>query len=333
MSRKKTVAVTLSSITGDCDELVQQAIAAEQAGYDSAWFSDTGYPDPLTLAGTVINATKNITIGIAVVPAYSRTPAVLASSAATLNNLSQGRFVLGLGTSSQTMIENWHGLEFEKPLARMRETVTLLRSMFSGEKSNFAGQTLKSKGYRIPPSAYPQKIYLAALRPKMLELAAEIADGVVLNLFPASALPKIIEHIEIGAKRAGKSLDDIDIICRYQVAAGEDNSAELNMFRGFFGPYFATPVYNQYLAWCGYPDVAAEINAAWAAKDRVRTCTAIHDELINEIAVIGTEQQCQEKIRSAMAAGISTAMITSASADATKRDSIIAAFGSKAFVY
>lgn len=331
MPAKKQLAVTLSSLNGGCDELIQQAVAAEQAGYAAAWFSDTGYPDPLTLAGSVIAATHDIDIGIAVVPASTRTPAVLASSTGTLNDLSKGRFILGLGTSSQTMIEKWHGQDFNQPLARIRETVRLIRSMLAGEKSNFEGKVLRSKGFRIPAAQQPQRIYLAALRPKMLELAAEIGDGVVLNLFPRKALPKIMEHIEIGAKRGGKTLSDIEVICRYQVAAGDDNSEELAMFRGFFGPYFATPVYNQYLAWCGYPEIAEEITAAWAAKDRERTFNAFSNEMVESIAIVGSEDECQAIVRDQLDNGINTAMITPASANADKRHSIINTFGIQQF--
>lgn len=328
---QKKIAITLGSLNGSCRELIDQAVAAEKLGYDAAWFGDTGYPDPLTVSGQVLAATKSIELGIAVVPAYSRTPAVLASSTGTLNELSQGRFILGLGSSSQTMIEKWHGMGFEKPLTRVRETVEMMRAMLAGEKSNYQGQTLKSHGFRMKAVEYPQKLYLAALRPKMLELAAEIGDGVVLNLFPQSALSKIMEHIEIGAKRGGKTLNDIEIVCRYQVAVGNDNSAELAMFRGFFGPYYATPVYNRFLAWCGYSDVADEITAGWTTKDRERTANAMSDELIQSIAIMGTKEQCHQRIKSDLSNGISTAMITTVSADPDKRQVTLEAFGKKAF--
>ena len=336
MTKKKQMAVTLATSNVPCQDLIDQAVVAERAGYAAAWFSDTGYPDPLTLAGSVAAATRDIDIGIAVVPAYTRTPAVLASSTATLNELSNGRFIMGLGSSSQTMIEKWHGLDFEKPLAQIRDSVAIMRAALAGEKSDYQGAARRSKGFRMPPVAHPQRIYLAALRPKMLELAAEIGDGVILNLFPRRALPQIMEHIEIGAKRGGKTLEDIEVVCRYQVAVsdpakGEDHSAEENMFRGFYGPYFATPVYNQYLAWCGFQDVADEINAGWAAKDRERVFNAISDELMHDIAILGDEPQCQAIFRQQLDGGIDTAMVTAVSPDAQKRDNTIAAFGTERF--
>ncbi len=325
------MALTLAPTSGDCQQIIDEAVKAEQLGYHSVWFADTGYPDPLTLAGQVAAATQSVDIGIAVVPAYTRTPAVLASSTATLNEISNGRFILGLGSSSQRMIENWHGLPFEKPLGYLRETVTLLRSMLAGEKSDFDGALLKSKGFRIKPCEQPPRIYLAALRGKMLELAAEIGDGVVLNLFPESALPKMLEHIEIGAKRGGKTLDDIDIVVRYQLACADDTSAEMDMFRAFYGPYYATPVYNKFLEWCGYSDVAKEINAGWAAKDRERTAAAMTSELVSEIAVIGDLATCQARLRRDAAAGVNTVMITPIAVDPAKCTAMIDDFSPKAF--
>ena len=325
------LALTLASNTGDCQQLIDEAVKAEQLGYDSVWFADTGYPDPLTLAGQVAAATTSVDIGIAVVPAYTRTPAVLASSTATLNEISDGRFILGLGSSSQRMIENWHGLPFDKPLGYLRETVTLLRGMLAGEKSSFEGSHLTSKGFRIKPCEHPPRIYLAALRGKMLELAAEIGDGVVLNLFPESALPKMLEHIAIGAERGGKSIDDIDIVVRYQLACADDTAAEMDMFRAFYGPYYATPVYNKFLEWCGYTDVAAAIRAGWAAKDRERTAAAMTEALISEIAVIGDRDTCQARLRRDVAAGVNTVMITPVTVDDAKRTAMIDDFSPKAF--
>ncbi len=154
-------------------------------------------------------------LGIAVVPAYTRTPAVLANTAATINELASGRFILGLGSSSQAMMEGWHGVDFERPLTRVRETTELIRSMIAGEKSHFSGKTLRSHGYRQKPAEYPQKIYLAGLRPKMVEMAAAVGDGVLLNLLPQEALPRIMQHIAIGAEKAGKDPADVDVVCRY----------------------------------------------------------------------------------------------------------------------
>ena len=209
------------------------------------------------------------------------------------------------------MIEEWHGLQLQRPLQRMRETVILLRQILAGERSSIDGVTINSKGYRQPPAKVP--LFLAALRPRMLELAAEVGDGVVLNLFPRSALPKIMQHIHIGGERSGKT--EVPVACRYLVAVTENKQMVIENFRSFMSAYFATPVYNHYLAWCGFPEAASEIAKGWEQGDRKRTARALPDALLNEIAIIGTAEQCRERIANYARSGINTHIITSLVAD------------------
>ena len=324
------MAVTLVSF-GGVAEMVDQALRAEAAGYDDVWFADTGYPDSLTAAALVCERTERVRVGIAVVPAYTRTPAVLASSAGTLAEVSGGRFVLGIGASSHTMIENWHGLRLSRPLARMRETTALVRQMLSGEKTAFDGETVRSRGYRQPPAAHPVPIYLAALRPRMLELAAEIGDGVVLNLFPRAALGRIVEHIRAGAGRAGRDPASIEVACRFQALVSEDRQLAYDSLRPFMSAYFATPVYNRYLAWCGWPKAAEAVAAGWAAKDRAATAAAVTDELIEEIAIIGPRDECQARLREYAQGGIDCAFVTCIAPDVGLQQATFDAFSAEAF--
>ena len=224
MSHPVRMAVSLPAPTGSVADTIALAQHAEAAGYQDAWLADAGGLDAFTLAPMLLEATERLRVGIAVVPAYTRTPAVMASTMAVINQAWPGRFIPGFGTSSHAIIEGWHGLKLEKPLTRMKETVALLRSMMAGEKTGFAGATLASHGYRQAPSE-SAPIYLAALRSKMVETAAEIADGVILNLFPRSALPRIMEHVAIGAERAGKHVEDVEIVCRHMIIVGNDKAA------------------------------------------------------------------------------------------------------------
>ena len=310
MSLAKRVALSLPAPTGSVADTIAMAQQAEALGYDDIWLADAGGLDALTLSPMLLQATEKLRLGIAVVPAYTRTPAVIASTLAVIHQSWPGRFVPGFGTSSHAIIEGWHGLKLEKPLTRMTETVALLRTMLAGEKTDFAGETLRSKGYRQAPTESASPIYLAALRSRMVEAAAELADGVILNLFPRSALPKIMEHVGIGAERAGKDPGDVEIVCRHMVVVSEDKAAARNAFRAGFVGYYATPVYNKFLEWAGYPDAAAQIREGWAAKDRERTAAALPDELVDEIAVIGSPEECRELIRWYAEAGIHTNIIS-----------------------
>ncbi len=310
MTVPQRTALTLPDPRG-VDATIELARWAEAEGYDDLWFADSSGIDALTTAAAVAIATERCRIGTAIIPVYSRTPAVLASTTHVLNKLSKGRFILGLGSSSQTMMENWHGQKFEKPLTRVKETAQLVRSMLLGEKSDFDGETVSSHGYRqLPLESGEQLIYMAALRGRMLEAAAEFSDGVILNLFPIDALPRMMEHIRIGAERAGKRLEDIEIVCRHQVIVTNDREAARNMIRSAFAPYYATPVYNAFLAWAGYEEVARTIAEGWAAKDRNKTTGALDDRLVEDIALLGTREECQERIREYAAGGITTHIIS-----------------------
>jgi len=298
---------------------IDMAKWGEAEGYDDLWFADSSGVDALTTAAAVALSTERVRIGTAIIPVFSRTPAVLASTAHVLHQLSNGRFILGLGSSSQTMMENWHGLTFEKPLTRVKETTLLIKQMLAGEKTNFDGQAVKSHGYRqLPLEAGVQPVYMAALRSKMLETAAEFSDGVILNLFPKDALPKMMEHIRIGAERAGKKLEDVEVVCRHQVVVTDDMEKARNSIRAGFAPYYATPVYNAFLAWAGYEDVAKNIAEGWAAKDRAKTTGALDDQLVDDIAILGTKEQCQDRIREYGEMGITTHIISCVSPGDTK---------------
>ena len=303
-------ALTLPDPRG-VNQTIELAKWAEAEGYDDLWFADSSGVDALTTAAAVALNTNRCRIGAAIIPVFSRTPAVLASTAHVLHQLSNGRFILGLGSSSQTMMENWHGLQFEKPLSRVKETTLLIKSMLKGEKSDFDGTTVKSKGYRqLPLDEGAQPVYMAALRSKMLETAAEFSDGVILNLFPKDSLPRMMEHIKIGAERAGKKLEDVEVVCRHQVVVSDDKENARNFIRRGFAPYYATPVYNAFLAWSGYEDVAKEIAEGWAAKDRDRTTGALDDKLVDDIAILGSMGECHDRIREYGEMGITTHIIS-----------------------
>jgi probable F420-dependent oxidoreductase len=310
MSLSTRIALSLPAPTGSVADTIAMAQQAEALGYDDIWLADAGGLDAFTLSPMLLEKTQSVRLGIAVVPAYTRTPAVLASTLAVINQAYPGRFVPGFGTSSHAIIEGWHGLKLEKPLTRMTETIALLRGMLAGEKTAFNGDTLHSKGYAQLPSEPAVPIYLAGLRSKMVERAAEIGDGVILNLFPRSVLPKILEHVAIGAERAGKDAADVEIVSRHMVVVTEDKAAGRAAFRAGFVGYYATPVYNKFLAWAGYEEAAAEIRAGWAAKDRERTAAALPDELIDEIAIIGSPDECRELMRDYAKGGIHTNIVS-----------------------
>lgn len=197
-----------------------------------------------------------------------------------------------------------------KPLTRVKETAIIVRSMLAGEKSDFDLTTLKTQGYRQAPLPQPPPIYLAALRPKMIEMAAEFGDGVVFNLWPQQALPKMMEHVEIGAKRAGKRVEDIEIVNRSMVMVTDDIEDAKARFRNHYAPYYANPVYNNFLKWAGYKDEAEGVLAGWAARDRELSTGSITDEIIDAVGIIGDVDKVHRRIREDAAAGIDTTIVS-----------------------
>ena len=310
MTLKKRVAVTLP-INQSLQDTITVVKWAEENGFDDGWFSDPGAPDGLTTAAAIAPYTKTLRIGMAIVPVYTRSPTVLAASADVLGQALPGRFVLGLGSSSEAILQAFNGIKLEKPLTRVKETAILVRSMLKGEKSDFTDlNTVYSRGYSQDPSEPSVPIYLAALRPKMIEMAAEFGDGVIFNLWPRTALPKMLEHVEIGAKRAGKKLEDVEIVNRFATIVSDDKAAAIEQFRRWFIPYFGNPVYNKFLAWCGYPEEAKELLEGWVARDRARTAAAFHDELVESIGVVGTPEEVRTRIKQHADEGITTSIIS-----------------------
>ena len=309
MALPKRIALTLPA-GPQVEDSITLVKWAEGNGFDDVWFSDAMAPDSLTMVAAVAPYTQRMRVGVAVTPVYTRTPAVFAATANVLGQLLPGRFVMGLGSSSQAIMERFNGIKMEKPLTRVKETAIMVRSMLAGERSDFDLTTLRSKGYRQEPLPTPPPIYLAALRPKMIEMAAEIGDGVVFNLWPQKALPKMMEHVEIGAKRAGKRIEDIEIVNRLVVMVTDDIEHGRDRFRSQYAPYYANPVYNNFLKWAGFPDEAAGILAGWEARDRELSTSSMTDEMIDTVCNIGDVDKVQQRVREDAAAGIDTTIVS-----------------------
>ncbi|HEY8514464.1 MAG TPA: LLM class flavin-dependent oxidoreductase [Candidatus Binatia bacterium] len=303
-----------ASLPAPPDMKMSQRVAqrAEELGYESLWIADVGGPDPFVVAAAAAAVTSRVRIGTAVIPAYTRTPPVIAGAAASCAELAPGRFILGIGASSENIVQNWSGIPFRRPLTRVRETVTTVRQILAGERTNFSGRTLSSHGYRLlmrtPQPPIP--IHVGALMPPMLELAGEIADGVTLNMMPVEVVPRMIEHIRAGAARAGKDPSSLEIVARFQTCVTDDKASARAVLRAAFGPYFATSVYNRFVAWCGFDKEAAEILAGWQAKDRARVAAGVTDDMLDRIGIIGSAEECRERIEAFREAGVTTPMIS-----------------------
>ena len=332
MALQKRIAVTLPA-GPRIEDTIARIRWAEDNGIPDAWFSDSGAPDSLTQVAAIAHYTKNIRIGVAVTPVYTRSPSVLAASANVIGQILPGRFVMGIGSSSQTIMGQWNGIPLDKPLTRVKETTQLVKAMLTGEKTAFDGETLFSKGYRQAPMENTPPVYVAALRPKMIEMAAEVGDGVIFNLWPKGALPKMMEAVKTGAEAAGKDPADVEIVNRAMVLCTDDKEYGRNLFRAAFAPYYATPVYNKFLAWAGYQEAADTITQGWAEKDRDKTSGALTDEMIDEIGIIGNEEEIQARIQEDADGGVHTHIIAPLAGSQEDFDRTFNAFSGAAFQF
>jgi probable F420-dependent oxidoreductase len=276
----------------DSADLVRRA---EAAGYTDMWSGETNGPDgftPLTLASAW---TERVRLGTGVVGVMQRGRALLAQEAAALADASRGRFALGIGASSDRIIEGWNGMPFEKPLSKVSETIDFLRTALAGERAD-GGFKLE----RAPEAKVP--IIVAALRGKMLKLAVEKGDGAFTNFLPLAGLPKVAEQLSAAP-------EGFELLCRFFCIPGEREQVE-PLARFMFSSYITVPVYEAFYRWLGYGDRIDEMVAAWNAKDRARAAEVAPWDLIEEMFIFGPPEQMKERLQQFVAGGITLPVIT-----------------------
>ena len=275
---------------------------ADALGYHDLWSGEaTGYDGftPLALAAAW---TERARLGTGVVNPYTRGPALLAQSAAALADASAGRFVLGIGSSSDRIVERWNGIPFEKPLTRVREAVAGLRPIFAGERGG-GGFKLE-----VPPPE-PIPIYVAALRGRMLRLAGEVGDGAWVNFLPLSAVEQVVGEVRAGEQAAGREPGSVDIVCRFfNVPAPPEEG--LPFVRFMFAAYATVPVYAEYFRWLGFADQIDPMVEAWEGGDRKRAVELVPEDLARDVFVFGGPDEQRERLAAFAAKGITTLCLT-----------------------
>jgi probable F420-dependent oxidoreductase len=281
------------------ETLVRQA---EECGYDDLWSGDTSGPDGFTPLALAAAWTERARLGTGIVSAFTRTPVVLAQSAAALADASNGRFVLGIGSSSNVIVERWNGIPFERPLSKVRETVAALRPILAGERG--------PGGFRLdPPPSAPIPVYIAALRSKMLALGGELADGVFVNFLPLSATERVVAEIATGERRAGKQAGTTDVVCRF-FCLPQPIEAGLPLARWMFAAYGTVPVYAAFFRWLGWGELLDPMVEAWERGERDAARELAPEELIREIFIFGSAGEQRERLERFAAAGIRTLVLT-----------------------
>jgi probable F420-dependent oxidoreductase len=307
---RKNVRLGLTLPVGDGLESLELARLAQRRGYEEIWMAEVASGDAYALAGATAMAVPGMRIGTAVVPAQTRTPLVHAMAALTLSQVTCGNFILGIGLSSPNIVRYWGGQPYDRPLARMREHIEVLRKALAGERVDFAGETLQTKRLKLggrPTGSVP--IYLGALNERMLRLAGELCDGVCLNMVPERSLPQILGAVRAGAEAAGRDPGEIEVVSRLHVVMVDDAAAGRGLVRNMFGAYAATPGYNRCFEWIGFEREAREIRDRFARGDRPGVAAAVSDELAEGMALVGDKARIRERVRAYAEQGVDVCVI------------------------
>ena len=283
-------------------EAVERVKLAESLGYESVYVTHVAGRESLTVLTVYALATSTIRVGTGVVPIYTRTPATMAQTAATIDEVSGGRLTLGLGVSHRPVVEGWHGQTIDRPVAEMREYASIVRAILNGEPPP-SGEKWKTGFQLLGVEARPElPIYIAALSPAMLRLAGEIADGVVLWLCnPRYIAEVVVPEVSAGRERAGKTMEGFDIVAAVPGAATEDRDGAYAAMRKDLIPYFGLPFYRAMIERTGF---GADIEAYDAAAgDLAGMQAAISDGFLDELTAVGSDQDVRGGIERYRAAG------------------------------
>jgi probable F420-dependent oxidoreductase len=273
----------------------EHVVRAEALGYTDLWSGETAGPDGFTPLALSAAWTERMRLGTGIVGVFQRGPALLAQEAAALASASRDRFVLGIGSSSDRIVEGWNDIPFEKPLSKVRETLDFLQTALAGERTATGFKLESPPAERIP-------IVLAALRGKMLQLAVERADGAFTNFLPLGGLPKVTAQLQ-------DAPEDFELLCRFFCIPGEREQVE-PLARFMFSSYITVPVYTAFYRWLGYGEQIDPMIAAWEAGDRQAAAAAAPWEAIEEMFIFGTPEEMKERLAAFVEGGITLPILT-----------------------
>jgi F420-dependent oxidoreductase-like protein len=298
---------------------------AERLGYDSVWAAEAYGSDAATVLGWIAGQTERIKIGSAIFQMPARSPAMTAMTAATLDQLSGGRMLLGIGSSGPQVAEGWHGQRFARQLQRTREYVAVVRKALNRERLEFHGETLelplpdgpgKALKLTIAPMQDRIPIYLAAIGPKNTQLAGEIADGWIPIFFSPEHVGELRPLLEEGAARAGRSLDGFDIAPTVNVAIDDDLGRARDLMRPFIALYVGgmgsrkQNFYNALATRYGFEDAARKVQDLYLDGRRDEAAAAVPDELVDTVTLCGPADRVRERLAVYRDAGVGTLGVT-----------------------
>ena len=281
---------------------------AERMGYSDAWSSEVDGLDAFTPLALAATATETTRLGTAIVSPFTRGAMTLAMSAAAMAELAPGRFCLGLGAASNVIVERWNNATFERPRSRVRDMTQILRAAFAGERVSLELDTISVSGLRLSRRPeQPIPIFIAALRERMLRLAGEVGDGVLLNWLGAEDVPRVLEEVRAG-ERAGDDASPTEVVCRVFLAPGDPAQAEFAARRALTA-YMTVPVYAKFHDWLGRGAAMAPMAAAWAEGRRREAPGLVDDQMLHDLVIIGDAQTTRRRVQRYFETGVDTVVL------------------------
>jgi probable F420-dependent oxidoreductase len=294
-------------------DIVECVRLAEELGYESAWVAEGHGGDQFAILGACAAVTRRIRLGTSISSVFVRSAPTIGMAAATVDQLSGGRCILGLGSSHRVQVEPEHGLPFVQPTARLRDTIAIVRALMRDGVVSYRGETVTIERFDLwfRPLRPEIPIYVAALFPRLLEIAGELAEGVLLTWPTSFTIARAVEHVGIGARRAGRPASAVDVASLIPCAVADTVAAAREAMRpavGLYAGFF--PRYNRLLAEAGFVDAVRTIKDAFDRGGREAAATVVPDELIDAVTLAGTPDTCRERLAAYRRAGLALPIVS-----------------------
>jgi alkanesulfonate monooxygenase SsuD/methylene tetrahydromethanopterin reductase-like flavin-dependent oxidoreductase (luciferase family) len=303
-------------------DIVECVTLAEALGYESAWVAEGHGGDQFAILGACALATQRIRLGTSISSVFVRSAPTIGMAAATVDQLSNGRFILGLGSSHRVQVEPEHGIAFVQPTARLRETIAIVRALVRDGVVSHRGESITIERFDLwfPPLRPVIPVYMAALFPRLLELAGELADGALLTWPTPRTIARAVEHVAIGARRAGRDAGAVDVASLIPCAVADSVAAAREAMRpavGLYAGFF--PRYNRLLAEAGFEDAVRAIKDAFDRGGREAAAKVVPDALIDAVALAGTPDTCRQRLAAYRDPGLALPIVSPRAAGADAR--------------
>lgn len=294
-------------------DIVECVKLAEELGYESAWVAEGHGGDQFSILTACAVATERIKLGTSITSVYVRTAPTIAMAAASVDYFSNGRFILGVGSSHKVQVEPEHGLEFTRPVQRLRECVDIVRAILKDSDVNYHGEIYNIERFDLwfEPLSREIPIFVAAVFPKMLEICGEISQGAILTWCTLDHAELAARHVSTGARNAGREPDDVEVASLLPCAVSENRDDARNLMRQPIASYAGRfPRYRKLMVDAGFPEEIEDVRVAWQDGRTQEALDLVPAGLIDKIGLVGTADECRQKLADYRKAGITLPIVS-----------------------